>query len=160
MRANAFWGLAFIILIILGVAVWALAGDPIIKEGTATTTPQQNGNQGGGPLTRDQLEARVLVDTPAANAQVSGAFTVSGKAPGPWYFEASFPIELRNASGTVIAVAVATAQGEWMTTEDVAFNAQFAVPAYKGPATLVLRRDNASGLLQHDASVSIPIILK
>ena len=152
-----------LILIFAGVLVWALAGEPVfaptventeeITE-TATTTGQT------GPLTPSQLEARVVVDAPMANATISSPITVSGKAPGPWYFEASFPIEVRSATGTVLGVGVAQAQGEWMTTDDVPFTVQIDVKNYKGPATIVLHRDNASGLPEHDASVSVPIIVQ
>ena len=82
-----------------------------------------------------------------------------GQARGNWYFEASFPLRLLNASGEEIAVGVAQAQGEWMTAEFVPFRArlEFSVPILSKSGTLVLEKDNPSGLSQNDQSLVIPI---
>lgn len=163
MRSNALIGLIVLVLIIVGVALWVLMGDPLMN-GTATTTPQQTEEEEvppqSGPITPAELEGRVVIDAPKSGANVPKDFTVTGKAPGPWYFEASFPIQVKSATGTVIATGIATALTEWMTPEDVAFKADISVESYAGPATLVLIRDNASGLPEHDASVEIPITIQ
>ncbi len=53
------------------------------------------------------------------------------------------------------------AQGEWMTEEFVPFSSPITIPGeYRGPARLILHRDNASGLPEHDKSVSIPITIE
>jgi len=39
----------------------------------------------------------------------------------------------------------------------VPFRVTLDVGAYSGPATLVLKRDNPSGLPENDASISVPI---
>lgn len=164
MKSNALWGLIIIALVIAAVGLWVLM-DATQTPGTATTTQNQNGattptSTQNGPLTSDQLKARVVVDAPKANARVPKSFTVTGKAPGPWYFEASFPIEVRSATGTVLVQKPATALTDWMTTDDVAFKVELTVTGYTGPATLVLHRDNPSGLPENDASVSIPIVIE
>lgn len=163
MKGNALWGLILLVLIIAGVALWVFMGDPLTSD-TATTTPQQREQEEAppqsGPITPAELEARVVIDAPKSGASVPKDFTVTGKAPGPWYFEASFPVEVKDANGNIIAQDVATALTEWMTPEDVAFKAEISVEDYSGPATLVLKRDNASGLPEHDASVSIPITIQ
>ncbi|MBV9159311.1 MAG: hypothetical protein JO019_01805, partial [Candidatus Kaiserbacteria bacterium] len=46
------------------------------------------------------------------------------------------------------------------TTGQVTFTAQVSISGYKGPATLVLSKDNPSGLPQNDDSVSIPITIQ
>ena len=103
----------------------------------------------------------IQVDLPFPGAVTGKSFTVTGKARGPWYFEASFPVEVRDANGTVLATTPAQAKGDWMTENFVPFEAKITVPeSYIGPATLVLKRDNASGLPEHDASVSIPITIE
>lgn len=159
MKSNAFWGIVLLILIIAGVAIWAFVGEPVLAPTVATSTPQENGGQ-TGPLPIDLLKARVVVDAPKSGANVPKTFTVTGKAPGPWYFEASFPIEVRSATGTVIATGIATALSDWMTVEDVPFKADFTISGYTGAATLVLVRDNPSGLPENDASVSMPIMIQ
>jgi len=84
-------------------------------------------------------------------------FTATGEARGMWYFEGSFPAEVLDKDGTVIAQAQASAITDWMTEEFVPFRVTLDVGAYSGPATLVLKRDNPSGLPENDASISVPI---
>lgn len=130
---------------------------------TPTTTPTQN------PTTTPTTPAavydnadtnRIQVTMPAPGATVPSTFTVSGKAVGGWYFEASFPYEMQDASGTKIAEGPVQAQGEWMTPAFVPFSFQVSIPNYKGKATLILRNDNPSGLPENAASVSIPITIQ
>lgn len=103
----------------------------------------------------------ITIDTPFPGAVTGKSITVMGKARGMWYFEASFPIELRDKNGKVIATGIAQAQGEWMTTEFVAYKAQLTAPSsYIGPATLVLKKDNPSGLPDKDASMTVPITVE
>lgn len=101
----------------------------------------------------------VRLDTPKPEDTVARTFTAKGSAVG-WYFEASFPIRVTDDTGVQIGQGIAQAQGEWMTTEHVPFVAQVEVGQYKGPAWLVMMRDNASGLPEKDASVSIPITIR
>ena len=100
----------------------------------------------------------VQVTSPAPNALVSSPLVVTGQARGTWYFEASFPVRLLDADGTILAVAPAQAQGEWMTEEFVPFAVTlvFAMPA-TSTGTLVLEKDNPSGLPENAASVEIPV---
>ena len=100
----------------------------------------------------------IVVDNPFPGAVTGKSFSVIGRARGNWFFEASFPIKVLDSNGQQIAIAVAQAEGEWMTTDFVPYKADITVPeTYIGPATLVLNKDNASGLPEHDASVSFPI---
>jgi hypothetical protein len=100
----------------------------------------------------------IRVDTPRPNELVGSPLTVTGEARGYWYFEASFPIEVRDAEGELLAIAPAQAQGEWMTEEFVPFEItlDFQLPK-TDTGTLILHKDNPSGLPEHDDSLSIPI---
>lgn len=60
--------------------------------------------------TANSVSGMIQVDAPVANATITSPLTITGKARGGWYFEASFPVELKNAGGTVIATGVAQAQ--------------------------------------------------
>lgn len=103
----------------------------------------------------------IAVQTPFPGAVVGKAFSVIGEARGTWFFEASFPIELLDKDGNSLAIAVAQAQGEWMTENFVPFRAEIQAPeSYIGPATLILRKDNPTGLSEYDASVSFPITVE
>jgi Immunoglobulin-like domain of bacterial spore germination len=103
----------------------------------------------------------IMVDLPFPGAVTGKTFSVSGKARGNWYFEASFPVEVRDSKGNVLVQKPAQAQSEWMTTDFVPFKVDLTVPeSFIGPATLVLRKDNPSGLPEHDAFIMFPITIE
>jgi hypothetical protein len=105
---------------------------------------------------------KIQVDLPFPDAVVGKDFSVMGKARG-WFFEASFPVEVLDKSGKVLALVTAHPKSgeDWMTADFVNFQADIKVPqAYIGPATLVLKKDNPSGLPENDASVSFPITIE
>lgn len=100
-------------------------------------------------------------DMPPPGAVVGKSFRVSGQARGNWYFEASFPVEVLDKDGKRLAITPAQAQGEWMTTNFVPYLATITVPeSYIGPATVVLHKDNPSGLPAYDASASYRITIE
>lgn len=142
-----------IILIILGI-VWWSRSEPAPVMPIEVPSEQR--------ITYKNATAdNIVVDLPTPGAVVGKDFSVIGKARGNWYFEASFPIEILDANGNQLAIKPAQAQGEWMTTEFVPFKLDFTLSqSYIGPATVVLRKDNASGLPEHDASISFPIIIE
>lgn len=100
----------------------------------------------------------IKVSKPYINATISSPHTVEGQAVGQWYFEASFPVRLYDANGKEIAVAVAQAQGEWMTPEFVPFKTtlQFSTPT-TATGILVFEKDNPSGLPEHADELRVPI---
>jgi hypothetical protein len=103
----------------------------------------------------------IVVDTPPPGAVTDKEVQVKGRARGTWYFEASFPVELRDANGKILATGIAQAQGDWMTENFVPFSVTVTAPqSYIGPATLVLKKDNPSGLPENDASLSIPLTIE
>jgi hypothetical protein len=56
---------------------------------------------------------------------------------------------------------VAQAQGDWMTEEFVPYKADIKIPnAYTGKATILLKKDNPSGLVEKDASISFPFTIE
>lgn len=103
----------------------------------------------------------IVVDSPQAGSTVGKSVTITGRARGPWYFEASFPVEVTDQNGEVIASTAAHAGGDWMTSEFVPFSATLTIPAaYVGPATIVLKNDNPSGDPSRAASLSYPVTVK
>jgi len=101
-----------------------------------------------------------------AGGRVSSPLTITGEARGYWFFEASFPVILTDWDGRIIAQHYATADGEWMTEEFVPFETtiEFETPeSWGGPVnrgTLILKRDNPSGLPEHDAALEIPVVFE
>jgi opacity protein-like surface antigen len=101
----------------------------------------------------------IRIDSPRPNAVISSPLEIRGKARGTWYFEADFPIRLLDAEGNEIAVAIAQAQGDWMTEEFVPFQASltFTAPGTPG-GVLVLQKDNPSGLPENDDELVVPVL--
>ena len=103
----------------------------------------------------------IHVKAPLPDTLVGSPLLIVGEARGNWYFEASFPVRLIDAAGTLLAEAPAQAKSDWMTTEFVPFEVEldFQLPTTE-TGTLILKKDNPSGLPEHDASVSLPVRFK
>ncbi len=101
----------------------------------------------------------ITVTSPLIAGTISSPVTVTGEARGTWYFEASFPIEVRDVNDVVIGTGVAQAQSDWMTVNFVPFQATitFTPQAPGSNGTLVLKKDNPSGEPAYDQSLIIPI---
>ena len=92
---------------------------------------------------------RILSDLP---------LVIEGEALGTWFFEGVFPIMLLDSNGNAVARHFAQAQGEWMTEDFVPFKAQieFEKPS-TDTGTLILLKDNPSGLGENDAKFEISV---
>jgi len=112
----------------------------------------------------------VVASSPLAGSTISSPLTVEGFARGLWYFEASFPIVLTDWDGKIIAEHYVTAEedpstGEvnWMTEKFVPFKGviEFKKPesanGFSKRGTLILKKDNPSGLPEHDDALEIPV---
>ena len=76
------------------------------------------------------LDDLITVTSPLPNSTLSSTtITITGKARGNWYFEASAPVELKDASGAVIAQSHIEATSDWMTTDFVPFTTTLSFPA-------------------------------
>lgn len=105
----------------------------------------------------------IRIDSPRPNQKVSSPLTITGEARGNWFFEASFPVVLTDWDGRIIAQGIATAKSEWMTTDFVPFEATLTflvdTTAYSNRGTLILQKDNPSGLPANDDALEIPVVL-
>lgn len=103
----------------------------------------------------------IRVVTPTPGALVTSPLVISGEARGNWYFEASFPAELLDANGKQLFIGPIQAHGEWMTEDFVPFNEEITFALSEtASGTLVLRKDNPSGLPEHDAEVRVPVYFR
>ena len=115
-------------------------------------------------LTEDKSDLIVL-DLPQPEAVINSPLHLTGKARGGWYFEASFPVTLTNWDGLVIAEGPATAVGDWMTSDfvpftmDLTFTSPYTAgdPDFMKNGTLILKKDNPSGLPENDDALEIPV---
>lgn len=107
----------------------------------------------------------IRVELPFPDAVVGKEFSAIGQARGYWFFEASFPVQVIDKDGNILAIAIAqagpdpiTGEINWMTEDFVPFKADIKVPeSYIGPATIIFNKDNPSGLPENEASISFPI---
>ena len=164
--SNSNW--LYIVVIIIAVALfggWYIsnAKKEIIPPPVAMTTPPVIATTTVPRATYKNADAdKIVVTAPLPGATVGNTFAVTGRARGGWYFEASFPLTVISATGTMLVQMPVQADGEWMTAAFVPFaTTTVSVPAYyKGAATLILKNDNPSGLPENDASISIPIVIQ
>lgn len=140
--------------------------DECIAAGYATgeSYPRQCWTPDGRTFVEDignELEKTDLirVATPRPNTAVQSPLLITGEARGFWFFEASFPIKIYDADGKELGTAIAEAKSDWMTEEFVPFEAklEFDVPT-TGKGTLVLQKDNPSGLPENEDKLIVPIV--
>ena len=159
-------GLVIVVLTTIIIVVPAEKSPPEEEPDTTIeepTVPEENEPEEPsepGPVSKDDL---IILESPLPGEKVTSPLTVRGQARGPWYFEASFPVVLTDWDGRIIAEVPAQAQGEWMTEEYVPFEAvlEFETPSPGDPnvnrGSLILQKDNASGLPEHDNALEIQI---
>ena len=80
----------------------------------------------------------IKVSTPLLNSEIKSPLTIKGEARGFWFFEASFPVSLLDGNG------------------DVVFQSFIIVPETEF-GTLILHKDNPSGLPENDDELRIPV---
>jgi hypothetical protein len=99
------------------------------------------------------------------NGVVNSPLVLEGSARGYWFFEGSFPVVLTNWDGLIIAEGYATAVGDWMTEEFVPFKGELKYvspyevgdPDFMKRGTLILKKDNPSGLPEHDDAHEVTV---
>lgn len=166
--SNKLWVVTVLILavIIIVLSVILLRSNSSLPVDAAPSVPPPSGNI---PLSPDSTNAgaptplsqSVVVTSPTAGAIVPKVISVSGSAPGGWFFEAQFPMQIRDQANVVVGHGTGHALGNWQTTALVAFTGTTTVETnYTGPATLVLLKDNPSGLPENDDSISLPVIIQ
>lgn len=103
----------------------------------------------------------VRVHAPLSNSMVKSPLLVQGQARGVWFFEASFPVSIVDGNGNVLGRGIAKADADWMTEKFVPFQTivEFKTPITK-EGTLVLEKDNPSGLAEHDNKLYVLVRFK
>ncbi|PIR72221.1 MAG: hypothetical protein COU41_00720 [Candidatus Nealsonbacteria bacterium CG10_big_fil_rev_8_21_14_0_10_36_228] len=133
-------GILVLILAVVGFSVWKykFVGD--------------NGNI----LEKENL---IWVSEPLPNTLVQSPLMVKGEARGNWFFEASFPVKVIDENGKELGTGIARALSDWMTEDFVPFEAdlEFQLSATK-KGTLILEKDNPSGLPENADELRIPVL--
>lgn len=106
----------------------------------------------------------IRVDSPEPLETISSPVEIKGEARGTWLFEATFPLVIVDWDGRIIGEGIASTTQNWMTDEFVSFSGtvSFEKPedVYSEKGTLILQKANASGLLEYEDALEIPIRLE
>lgn len=127
--------------------------EPLLEE----VAPSKNADDQVDPQDR-ALDDLIRVAVPQAGATLSSPQEIRGSARGNWFFEGDFAVYLLDENGQEIAVAIAIAQGEWMTTEWVEFEATMEFEVQQtGSGTLVFEKSNPSDNRELDRELRLPV---
>jgi len=164
----------FLLLLVFVFAVAGCASDDEAGEGgegrpgapnASEEAPAASTDPASFTTTRGNTDVIRLI-SPRPGEIVRSPLTIRGEARGGWFFEGDFPITLTNWDGLILTEHYATARGEWMTPEYVPFEGvlEFDVPADIGEfsrrGSLILRKDNPSGLPEHDDAIEVTIYFR
>ncbi|HEY4521506.1 MAG TPA: Gmad2 immunoglobulin-like domain-containing protein [Candidatus Paceibacterota bacterium] len=166
MSTKTWWTVIFVLFVGIVVMTGFLIALPSSKPSPEIVAATSTADEETPPSSVDEapssqpLSRSVVVTTPQQKQHVGRNFTVAGVAPGPWFFEAQFPMQVRDMEGSVVGRATATAQGEWMTEELVTFTAMMHIDAtFHGEAILILMKDNPSGMPENDDAIEVPVVV-
>lgn len=144
-------GILAVIIIAVGILLFLKSNAPV------PTGNQSSSSSNSSSSSYSSMHSDIFVTRPTPNGIVTSPLTVLGEARGTWYFEASFPVKLLDSNGNQLAIAPTQAQGEWMTTNFVPYLVTLTFTPTTATGTLVLEKDNPSGLPEYADSISIPV---
>ncbi len=101
----------------------------------------------------------IRLDNPRPNQKITSPVTIQGEARGTWFFEGDFPVVLIDWDGLIIAEGYATAKSSWMTEDFVQFEVtlEFDKPELYDRGSLILKKDNPSGLPENEDALEVPV---
>lgn len=155
---------ALVIVAWLSMRFWPVNDSQVIDGGVLEEQNSATSSAVGNdlePVAEQNNDDLFKLTQPEAGSIVTSPLVMSGQARGTWFFEASFPIRLEDASGNLIASTIGTASGDWMTEDFVPFLASLEfVVASDTEAVIIFQKDNPSDMREYDREVRVPVILK
>lgn len=157
---------SFLIIIVLSLVI--VGGVFVYNKNQSSLSKKDEGNNNSlqdksKPMVYKDL---VEVDNLKAGEKIESPVTIKGKARGTWFFEASFPVFVVDWNGKIIGQGIAKAEGDWMTEDYVPFTAEITFDksqisgSYSHKGLIILKKDNPSGLPEHDDAFEFPIYFK
>lgn len=127
-------------------------------SGTVSGTPSIPPDA-SGLYSYTSLRGKVIKISIASDQKIVSPLRITGNVPAGWAFEASFPVEIRDAAEVVRGRNPASVPN-WQSPTGAWFGATISftapVPGMK-IGTLILKKDNPSGLPQNEDELRIPI---
>lgn len=147
---KKYFKIVFIIIVLVAFGFFIYSA---LFSNTAKETPASEIN----PL--------IEVSYPQPNGLISSPLSIKGKARGYWFFESVAPVTLVDWDGLIIAQGHIQAMDDWMTEDFVNFEGvlEFKKPEmasktdFGKKGTLILKKDNPSGLPENDSYIEIPV---
>lgn len=103
----------------------------------------------------------IKLDQSITGSALVSPLTIRGQIPGNWSFEASFPVEVRGADGSLLAQQPAQLQADWMTENYVPFEVTLSFDAgSQKTGTIIFRKDNPSGLPENDDNITVSVLFQ
>jgi hypothetical protein len=150
--------IVILLLISLGGVLMFDIGRPFIPSTTATSTSDANPTPSIPDSTATNPGSLITITSVKEHDTITSPLIIKGQARGPWYFEATFPIQLKDANGRLLVESYGQATGEWMTADFVPFETTltFTKPTTT-TGTLIFMNANPSGEPDKDMRLEIPV---
>lgn len=104
------------------------------------------------PEPKPAMENQLTIPTPTVTLldlndhdRIHPGQVITGKAPGYYFFEGSFPVTLMDINGTPFTTVIATTKEDWMVTQTANFT--LTLPemfSYTGVGSIVFKKDDPS----------------
>ena len=113
-------------------------------------------------ITASFKDGFIYLVSPMPGQIITSPLKITGLARGTWFFEGDFPVIVLDGENNTLATGYCTANGDWMTTDYVGFEGliKFDKADNGEKGALLLRKDNPTGLPQHDNALRIPVYFK
>lgn len=155
--------LFFAFLIVLFVILYVLVKGFGQKEDVLMDTDISNEEEVLENPAQTLSHEMVVVNTPMQDEKISSPLRVEGTARGGWFFEGSFPIDITDKEGNIIAQKYATVKEghDWMVGREVEVpfegEISFTVPEGITEGFVVFKKDNPSDKRELDDQFALPV---
>jgi len=155
----------FVSLFVLGTVQDSLK-EEMPEETEMTETPETQPEEPEESSSNSETQTftslkgvEIILNEPLPDQTITSPLSISGRAPGNWFFEASAPVVLTDWDGLIIAEGYVTAKGDWMTTDYVDFSGTliFEKPDFGEKGSFIFQKDNPSDMPELDDAVEFQI---
>lgn len=127
---------------------WVKHGNPSSSEPTQKCAIEDIETNEDKTLILDNFKEGDLLENNAV---------LQGKIKDNFFFEGSFPIEIRDINNNIIGRSLAKSQTNWMTSDYVEFKTDPITFDKKDniEGFIIFRKDNPSGLIENDKEIKL-----
>ena len=159
-----------ILALVVLAGVWLYLRKPEDVQVSNNTNPVvTNTNNNAGTVTNPNpddtklTDGSIVVELPKANSTTTSPLTLTGRARGNWFFEATAPVRVIDANGKTLGQSTIRAIGDWQTTNYVPFTGTVSYTLPSGTSTegyVLFMNDNPSGDPSRGVSYKVPVHFK